>query len=95
MKWIFTSLVVLLVLLQARLWVGDGSLAEIARLERQLERQDRFNERDQKRNEILAIEIAHLSQGLGGIEELAREDMGMIQQGETFYLVVDSSSASR
>ncbi len=95
MKWMFTSLVVLLVLLQARLWVGDGSLAEIARLERQLERQERLNSRDQKRNHILAVEIAHLSKGLSGIEELAREDMGMIQEGETFYLVVDSRSASR
>ncbi|BFM07968.1 FtsB family cell division protein [Halioxenophilus aromaticivorans] len=95
MKWMFASLVVLLVLLQARLWVGDGSLAEIARLERSLERQQLINSHDAKRNKTLEIEIAHLSKGLGGIEELAREDMGMIQEGETFYLVVDSRSASR
>lgn len=90
-----TSLVVLLVLLQARLWVGDGSLADIARLERQLDKQERINKRDQERNRMLEIEIAHLRNGLGGIEELAREDMGMIKQGETFYLVVDSKSSPR
>lgn len=95
MKWMLFSLVVLLVFLQARLWIGDGSLAEIARLERELLRQENYNRSDQKRNSALEVEIAHLRHGLGGIEELAREDMGMIQEGETFYLVVDSRSASR
>lgn len=95
MKWILISLVIVLAVLQVRLWVGEGSLAEIARLERALERQERANLRDQKRNASLEIEIAHLRYGLGGVEELAREDMGMIQEGETFFLVVDSRSASR
>lgn len=95
MKWMFFSLVVLLVLTQARLWVGEGSLAEIARLDQELTRQEKLNQLDHKRNDALEVEIAHLRHGLGGVEELAREDMGMIRQGETFYLVVDARTSAR
>ena len=83
-------LVIALITLQARLWVGEGSLADIARLERSIDKQERLNSRDRERNRMLEVEIAHLKNGLGGIEALAREDMGMVKEGETFYLVLDA-----
>ena len=91
MKWFCAILAIFLIALQVRLWVGEGSLEDIARLERELQKQEQLNRHDRDRNRMLEVEIAHLKNGLGGVEELAREDMGMVKQGETFFLVVDSN----
>ncbi len=92
MKLTFAILIVLLLALQFRLWVGDGSMAELVRLEREIEKQEILNERDRLRNRQLEIEILHLQSGPQAVEELARENMGMVKKGETFYLVVDSQT---
>ena len=56
MRWLIVVLVVLLLGLQARLWVGEGSLAHKSELDRQLREQRAENERLRRRNEILARE---------------------------------------
>ena len=40
-------------------------------------------------NAALQAEVTDLQQGLDAIEEHAREDLGMIKKGETFYQVVE------
>ncbi|MGB5305570.1 MAG: septum formation initiator family protein, partial [Gammaproteobacteria bacterium] len=40
-------------------------------------------------NEALNAEVLDLKQGLDAIEEHAREDLGMVKDGETFYQVVE------
>ena len=89
MKWLIPLLVVLLVALQYRLWVGEGSLADVVRLKREVDVQAIENQRLQQRNEILAAEVKGLKSGLDAVEERAREDLGMIKPGETYYMVVD------
>ncbi|NHO86999.1 cell division protein FtsB [Pseudoteredinibacter isoporae] len=89
MKWISLLLLLLLLGLQYRLWVGEGSLAHIDRLERELEQQEQTNERLKQRNKLLEIEVEALRKGNEAIEEKARRDMGMIKEGETFYMVVE------
>ena len=42
-----------------------------------------------ERNAALQAEVADLRQGLDAIEEHAREDLGMVKEGETFYQVVE------
>jgi len=88
-KWISILLLLLLLGLQYRLWVGEGSYAHIARLERELEQQEQTNERLQQRNKLLEVEVEALRKGNEAIEEKARNDMGMIKEGETFYMVVE------
>ncbi len=88
-KWISLLLLLLLIGLQYRLWVGEGSLAHISRLERELEQQEQTNERLQQRNKLLEVEVEALRKGNEAIEEKARRDMGMIKEGETFYMVVE------
>ena len=90
MRWIIAILSILFVSLQWRLWLGPGSWEQIVELERELEQQQAINQRFADRNDVLASEIYDLKYGLQGIEERARSDLGLIKQGETFYLLVDS-----
>ena len=89
MRWLLCLLVVLLVLLQYKLWVGDGSLAEVWDLYRQTELQKQENQRLQERNQALEAEVEDLKQGLDSIEERAREELGMIKDDETFYQIIE------
>ncbi len=92
MRWLVWLLVLLLVLLQYRLWVGDGSLAEVWDLYRRVEAQKQENQRLRERNQALEAEVQDLKQGLEAIEERAREELGMIKDGEIFYQVIEDSS---
>ena len=87
-KWIALSLAVLLTVLQASLWIGQGSIAEVVALERQLGSMSATNEELRERNERLEVEVAEFRNGLDSVEEMAREELGMVRQGETFYVVV-------
>ena len=89
MKWLIAILVVLLIGLQYRLWISEGSLSHRAALQLQIEKQQAENTRLRERNTVLAIEVDELKSGLGAIEERAREQMGMIKKGETFFMIID------
>ena len=79
----------LLVVLQLRLWAGDGSIAALWELERALDAQRGENAVLAKRNATLAAEVQDLKSGIAVIEARARRELGMIGPGETFFLVVD------
>ena len=85
-------LVAILVLLQIRLWFGEGSIAHKAELDKQLQEQQAKNQQLLERNKRIAEEVKSLKTNLGSIEEKARKDLGMIKQGETFYLVIDKDN---
>jgi cell division protein FtsB len=89
MKKLLILLVLLLVYLQYNLWFGDGSLQEVWRLRQDVEQQRQENAELRERNAALDAEVRDLKQGLETIEEHAREDLGMIKKGETFYQVVE------
>ncbi len=89
MKALLAVLLVLLTGLQYRLWIAEGSWADVTRLEREIEKQASENERLKERNRRLSIEVQALKNGLDSVEERAREDLGMIREGETFYMMVD------
>lgn len=91
MKWLILTLSVLFLGLQYRLWVGEGSLAEVVRLGDEIAVQTQENDRLRERNRILAAEVDGLKSGLDAVEERAREDLGMIKPGETFFMVVEPS----
>ncbi len=89
MKWLIAALLVLLAGLQYRLWVGEGSLAHIAELEQKIVQQRADNDHLREQNQVLAVEVKELKSGLDGVEERARKELGMIKEGETFYMVVE------
>ena len=88
MKWLIVILVLLLAGLQYRLWIGEGSLAQRVELQVKIEQYEAENDALRQRNRILALEVEALKNGLEGVEERAREQMGMIGKGETFYMIV-------
>lgn len=90
MKALLIALLVIFVALQYRLWIAEGSWADVARLEREVREQEQTNQQLQQRNRNLAIEVDALKDGLDSVEERAREDLGMIKEGETFYMIIES-----
>lgn len=92
MKFITILFIILLVLLQYRLWVGNGSLTEVHHLQEQISQIEQENNSLKERNLSLAAEVYDLKQGKDAIEERARSEMGMIKYDETFYQIVDYSN---
>jgi cell division protein FtsB len=82
-------LLVMLLLLQFRLWTGTGSWEQITSLRRDITEQEKVNSDLMQRNERLYGEVRSLKDDLDSIEERARNDMGLIKSDETFYLIVD------
>ena len=92
MKWLWVLLVVFILGLQYRLWVGENSLAELWGVKTKIEAQDTINNELQTRNDALKAEVSDLKQGLEAIEERARSELGMIKDNETFYQLVEPSA---
>lgn len=89
MKWIIAILVILLLSLQYKLWVGQGSFAEVSRLEQTIEKQRATNARLRGRNAALDAEVQDLKKGVEAVEERARSELGMIKKDETFFQIID------
>ena len=80
-------LLALVLFLQYRLWLGDGGYADKRRLQAQVEAQRVEVEKLSARNAALQAEVDDLKAGVAAVEARARADLGMIQPGETFYLM--------
>ncbi len=91
MRILLFILIAALLTLQYRLWVGEGSIANVVNLQRQIVQQKAENERLKERNRLLAAEVQALKKGPEGVEERARSQMGMIKEGETFYMIVEEN----
>src|SRR5215510_5296667 len=93
MKWLGGVLLVVVVLLQYRLWLSDDGVRELSRLSVAVERQKAENSELTARNQQLVAEVADLKSGMTAIEERARSELGMIGRNETFFQVVPTRPA--
>ena len=84
--------IMLVVALQYRYWFGDNGYFEAKAFSAKIEKQTRITDRLAQRNRVLAAEIDALRDGLDAVESRARNDLGMITDGETFYVVVSANS---
>lgn len=89
MKTIFVALGVLLALLQYEFWFSDGGMKTVWQMKHNIVKQKQINVDLDKRNRMLISEIKDLQNGHTAIEARARNDLGMVKQGEVFYRVVD------
>lgn len=91
MRFLMVALAVVLALLQARLWLSNGGLREVWRLETEVSRRADEVSRLTARNAALEAEVRDLKQGLAAAEERARTELGMIHAGETFYQIAPAA----
>lgn len=89
MKVLMSALVLVFVVLQYKLWVGEGSVAQLRDLEAQVDVQKQENLGLAERNQVLEGEVLDLKTGLDAVEERARSEFGMVKEGETLFIVVD------
>ncbi len=88
LRLLILALALLTGLLQYRLWVGEGSLPAVWRLEAAIEAAKARIAHLEVRNQALEAEVADLRGALEAVEERARMELGMIGPGETFYQIV-------
>ncbi len=92
MKWLWLMLSVFILALQYRLWVGEGSYAQVISLQQQIDQLNAENQVLAERNATLDAEVIDLKSGNEAIEERARNHLGMIHKDETFFLVIDNNN---
>jgi cell division protein FtsB len=95
MRFLILVLVGLLVLLQYRLWVGEGSLAEVHGLRQEIASQELELKRLRARNRELEAEVLDLREGQEALEERARAELGMIKEGEIFLQVIEPTKPAK
>jgi cell division protein FtsB len=93
MRWLIGGLLGLFLLLQYRLWFSDGGLAEASRLSAQLEEAEAENAALSARNAVLTQEVIALQGGTEAVEKNARENLGLIKEGEVYYQFVEEPEA--
>jgi cell division protein FtsB len=75
-------LIGLLAVVQAQLWLGRGSVGDVAQMQRKLDEQKAHNALAQQSNERLSAEVRDLQEGLEMVEEKARSELGMVKPNE-------------
>ena len=75
-------LIALLLVLHAQLWFGRGSVPQVQQMRQELATLEQAN-----RNEQIASEVNDLREGLDMVEELARQDLGMVKPNEIFVQI--------
>jgi len=86
-RFIPVFLITLLIVLHAQLWTGRGSVSQVVSMKQALVYLERSNQAARLRNDQVANEVRDLQEGLGMIEELARQDLGMVKPNEIFVQI--------
>ncbi|MCC4800694.1 cell division protein FtsB [Enterovibrio norvegicus] len=83
------SLFVLFGWLQYHLWWGKNGMTDYLEVSAVSELAIQANDKLHQRNQQMYAEIADLKRGQEAIEERARNELGMIKPGETFFRIVN------
>ena len=73
--------------LQYRLWVGEGSIVHVSFLDEKIQKKKKENSDKQSRNKELKAEIEDLKYDTQALEAIARNELGLIKAGEEFFLL--------
>ena len=80
-------LITLLLIVHAQLWIGRGSVSQVANMRSELKLLEQANLDAQTRNQQISNEVNDLQEGLEMVEELARQDLGMVRPNEIFVQI--------
>lgn len=86
-RFISAILIALLVLFQAQLWMGRGSIPSVRDMQQRLDEQLGKNARARISNDQLAAEVGDLKEGLDMVEDKARSELGMVKPNEIFVQI--------
>lgn len=89
MRWLLAGLLLLLVLLQYRLWLAEGGIAEVVRLQARIEQERERNSELETRNAELERQVLELQTGNRVLELRARQDLGLVRDGEIYFQFKD------
>jgi cell division protein FtsB len=87
MRLVTIVLIILFLLLQVDIWIKKDGYKRKVELAEMIEIQTEANKEMTIRNNQLQQEIIDLKNGTEAIEEKARTELGMIKEGEEFYLI--------
>ena len=79
---VMVLLVFLLLVFQAQLWFGHGSLGHVTQMTKQLNGLNTTTARLQAENKQLKAEVEDLKTGMDMVEEKARFELGMLKPNE-------------
>jgi cell division protein FtsB len=75
-------LAALLLIFQAQLWFGRGSLSDVTQMTKKLNGLNTTKTRLQTENSQLKAEVQDLKSGMDMVEEKARAELGMLKPNE-------------
>ncbi len=89
MRIVVACLILALIGLQYKLWVGDDSVSQWLHLQDKLTTQELENKKLAARNHAIEADIVELKSGEQALEEQARFELGMVKSGEVYYHFVE------
>jgi cell division protein FtsB len=89
MRPVFIVLIIALVVLQHKLWLGDGNIIQWISLQQKLKEHQQENNKLAARNKALEADIEELKSGDQALEEQARYELGMVKNNEAYYQFVE------
>lgn len=87
-KTLNVGLLAIFLMLQFALWAGDKNLFDLYHLQNTIEQTEQEIVQLRQRNEKFLAEVLDLKNGGQAVETLARQELGFIKEGETFYQVI-------
>ncbi len=89
MRMVMVVLVVVLVLLQYKLWFSATGVPQWLYLQQQLKTQQATNQKISAQNDAVEANIVGLKSGEEALEEQARFELGMVKDDEEYYQLID------
>ena len=91
-KFVIIVLIILFFYLQYQLWCG---CIKSFYLKKAFNKRKVITDKTHKRNQLIAKRVRALQLHQISIEDLAREQLGMIKKGEVYYQIVDRHASKR
>lgn len=89
MRSIVFLLILALVSLQYKLWLGYGGIQQRQLVEQKIALQKAENQSIRSRSHALEADIRELKSGEQALEEQARYELGMVKDNEVYYQFVE------
>ncbi len=88
MKSVLVGMMLVLGTLQYKLWVASDGVRGVTALQNEISTQQQRNEALSEDNAVLLQHIDALKTGGTAVEARARDELGMVKSGESFYQTI-------